>query len=337
MKINFLARQKNLNMGSYRIWINDINEYIEEYFNKAEVSSKICFSFDEIDDDCDMIILSKSLYRSASEVKKVHPSKKIGAINVDCDYFNKDIDFVIVGSIEEYTSLSSYENVFIVDLIEKKFSKSKRKKHIEKNDLIIGYHGHHPHLFKFFPFLKEAIEKLDKEIDLTLKVIIGDKNFNWQIGKPDIKNIEIMYYEDIDVEEEIKTFDVGVVPNVSDLRVFSEFAPVATIKNLELGVNTTDYFMRFKNKTNPGRAYVFYQLGIPVIHDLSPSSFALMQYTNKFSCAHDSKSWYKELKKMTNHALREDHAAAYYEAFYKLFDNEKRMVSLINSLKTICT
>ena len=24
MKINFLARQRNLNMGSYRIWINDI-------------------------------------------------------------------------------------------------------------------------------------------------------------------------------------------------------------------------------------------------------------------------------------------------------------------------
>lgn len=334
MKINFLARQENLNMGSYRIWIHDINNLIRDS-ERRDIQSKIVFNLNDIDDDADIVILSKSLYRQASNIRSHFPNKKIGAINVDSDYFNEDIDFVIVGSIEEYTSLSNYKNVFIVDLVEEKFMNSERKIHTDKNELVVGYHGHHPHLFKFFPFLKEAIEKLDKEISIRLKVIIGDKNFKWELGKPDIKNLDIMYYSDIDVEKEIKTFDVGVVPNVCDLRIFENFNQISQTKNLEIGLNTTDYFMRFKNKTNPGRAYVFYQLGIPVIHDLSPSSFALVQKTGKVSFAHDSNSWYKELKRMSNYKLREEHSISFYKAFKETFNKKKRISDLFDNLESL--
>jgi hypothetical protein len=335
VKINFLAIKENLNMGSYRIWIHDINKIINENFDKKEFCSKIVYDIRNIENDCNVIILSKSLYRVASDVRRLHPDKKIGAINVDCDYYNPDIDFVIVGSIEEYVSLSKYDNVFIVELIENKFENIKRKEHVDRDEYVIGYHGHHPHLFKFFPFLQKAIEKLNEESNIKLKVIIGDKNFVWKNGKPNIDNIEVLYYEDIDVIKEIQEFDVGVVPNVSDLRIFENFKPISEFKNLEIGLNSTDYFLRFKNKTNPGRAYVLYQLGIPVIHDLSPSSFSFMQMTNKVSCAHDFESWYKELKAMMDSKKREEHSIEFYEVFKNHFNNKTRMLRFLENLKSI--
>ena len=336
MKINFLAKTSNVNTASYRMWVHDINLLVNKTTDKYNVKSKIVNEISDIDQDADFIILCKSCYRTCTKlVRDKFPNKLIGAINIDCDYYNPDIDFVIVGSIEEYTSLSFYKNVFIVDLIEEKFKNIDRKVHKEKDELVVGYHGNYPHLFKFFPFLQQALQEMDKKINIRLKVIIGDSNFNWQMGKPDIENIDIYSYKDINVSEVIKTFDVGVVPNVTDLRVFQEFNPISQIKNLDIGLNTTDYFLRFKNKTNPGRAYVLYQHGIPVIHDLSPSSFALMHAAGIYSCAHSKESWLKEIDRMTCHETREMFSKKYFNLFNDHFSNDKRIKDLIDNLNLL--
>ena len=332
LNINFITNNTDINRGSYRIWIKDIDDLIKK---SKLANSKIITDVKDIDPDCDVIIIGKSFYKNANQVKNYFPSKKIGAINVDADYNNPAIDFVIVGSVEEYASLSFYKNVFVVDLIEQKFMNIPVKNHEEKETLTIGYHGHHPHLFKFFPFLKSAIEQASKEKKIKLKIIIGDKNFKWVHGKPDIEDVEILYYDQIDVSKEIKTFDIGVVPNVLDLRVFENFNDIAMTKNLEIGINTTDYFLRFKNKTNPGRAYVLYQHGIPVIHDMSPSSYAFMQETGLYSCAHDAHSWLKEIRNFYDHKTRQRYANVYHRAFSKKFCDEKRLESFLKHIKEI--
>jgi hypothetical protein len=323
----------NINRGSYRIWVNDICGLLVK---NSDINAKIVNDINMIDELCDVIILGKSCYRSVDNVRKLHPKKIIGAINVDSDYKNKNIDFVIVGSIEEYTSLSFYKDVFIVELIEQKFMNTTIKKHFEKDNIVIGYHGHHPHLFKFFPFLKSALERVNKDVQINLKVIIGDKNFKWVHGKPDIDNIEILYYDEINLSETIKTFDIGVVPNVLDMRIFENFnQQFANVKNLELGLNTTDYFLRFKNKTNPGRAYVFYQHGIPVIHDLSPSSYSFMQEAGLYSCAHDDASWEKEIRNFLNVETRRKHAKVFHDIFHKKFTSENRIDNFVKNIKSI--
>lgn len=332
VNINFLTGNTDINRGSYRIWIHDIHNLL---IKRSDIKSKIVTNPNEIERDCNVIVLGKSYYKNVDKVRKLHPNKKIGAINVDVDYQNKNIDFVIVGSVEEYTSLSFYDNVFIVDLIEQKFMKKEIKIHKQKENLVIGYHGHHPHLFKFFPFLKSAIENVNADVNVILKVIIGDKNFQWLHGKPDIDNIEILYYDQVDVSKVIKTFDIGVVPNVLDMRVFEGFKTIANSKNLEIGINTTDYFLRYKNKTNPGRAYVLYQHGIPVIHDMSPSSYAFMQETGLYSCAHDSLSWEKEIRKFLNPDERNKHARAFYDIFHKRFSEENRINNFLNNINSL--
>ena len=42
------------------------------------------------------------------------------------------------------------------------------------------------------------------------------------------------------------------------------------------GLYDTDYFFRMKNKSNPGRMFVFIQHGIPVIADLTPSNLHIL-------------------------------------------------------------
>ena len=71
-----------------------------------------------------------------------------------------------------FISMSNYKNVFIYPLIERKFENIDIKKHDNKKEFFkICFHGHYPHLFKFEPFIKNAIEKFNKEVKKVKLVI----------------------------------------------------------------------------------------------------------------------------------------------------------------------
>jgi hypothetical protein len=330
MKVNFFTLNDNDRSGSYRIWVKDLSRT----FNELNLKSKIKTNISDIDNDIDVLIICKSAYKLSKECRAAVGSKvTIGAINIDRKYVCKEIDFVIVGSPEEYASISSYKNVFIYPLIERKFEKIDRKIHTHDNDILkICFHGHYPHLFKFEPFLREAIEIYDKNVKkIELNVITGYKDFDWKVGKPNVK-INMFDYND-NITNLIKENDIGVVPNVSDVRLFVQ--GIEKITDTDLGLYETDYFMRYKNKTNAGRSYVFYQHGIPVIHDLSPSSFELMKITGYHICAHDTSSWFRELKRLTDFSFRESMSKSYFDNFRKHYDPLKLGKILINNITEI--
>ena len=150
MKIVFYSDTNNLNTGSYRIWVNDLNKTLSE----NNVNSKVVYGdMSLIDEDADVVIFCKSAYKKIKNYNKKRKDVKIGAINVSCDHYDSKIDFVIVGSPEEYASLSYYRNVFIHPLIERKFENISRKVHTQDDQTLkLCFHGHYPHLFKFEPF-----------------------------------------------------------------------------------------------------------------------------------------------------------------------------------------
>jgi hypothetical protein len=313
--------------GSYRIWVKDLSNTLTH----LGYLSKIYTNVQDIPADSDTVIICKSAYKLAKQIKQRLNNGTVGAINIPCDYYDKNIDYVIVGSLEEYVSMSSYSNVFIVPLIERKFENKDIKKHTPSNNLRICFHGHYPHLFKFEPFIKNAIEKINLEIETTVVCITGNPNFKWERGKPNVK-IEMHDYND-NFEEIIKSCDIGLVPNVSDIRLFVK--DIQNLTSVDLGLYNTDYFLRMKNKTNAGRAYVFYQLGIPVIHDLSPSSFELLSKTGYNMCAHDEKSYYREIKKLTNFRLRNEIAIKNKKIFNNHYNPLNHAKILINNIKGI--
>ena len=57
--------------------------------------------------------------------------------------------------------------------------------------------------------------------------------------------------------------------------------------------------MRFKNKSNAGRAFVFHQLGIPVIADLTPSHFHILGNPDCGYIAMSKEGWLSALRKLS--------------------------------------
>jgi hypothetical protein len=329
MQINFLTNNKNDKSGSYRIWVKDLNKTIQE----LGWESKVFTNINDIPSNTDIIILCKSCYQVASTVKQKLINAKIGAINIPADYYNRDIDFVIVGSPEEYVSISSYQHVFIYPLIERKFENIERRVHNNNSEFFnICFHGHYPHLFKFEPFLKNAIEYFDQNHKkVCLKVITGNPKFDWKTGKPNVK-IEMHDYDQNFVEI-VQSCDIGIVPNVSDIRVFIN--DIDKLVSTDYGLYKTDFFLRMKNKSNAGRAYVFYQLGLPVIHDLSPSSFELMSKTNQLICAHDTKSYLREMVKLLNPEFRNSVSIINKKTFEQFYNPKEKAVELIEKIRGI--
>lgn len=326
MKISFYTKNPSDKSGSYRIWVKDLSTSL----NELGYESNIYTNLQNIPKDSKVIIFCKSAYKEINLIKS--KNFLIGAINIDKNFISDKIDFVIVGSLEEYTSMSSYENVFIYPLIERKFQNIERKVHIDKDFFSICFHGNYPHLFKFEPFLKKAIEKFDKEIKkVKLKVITGNPNFKWEIGRPNVK-IEMYDYNDNFINI-VQSCDIGVVPNVSDIRLFVK--DIDKVTSVDYGLYSSDYFLRMKNKSNAGRAYVFYQLGIPVVHDISPSSFELMCKTNYNICGHDEKSYFREFKKLSSDSLRNEIAIKnknVFEQYYNPLEHAKKLIKNIGEI-----
>lgn len=328
MKINFIENSINDKVGSYRIWVRDLSETLKGLGHEIKILQNIS------DIDSNIVIFgksSKSLLQAYDKPNDV----KVGAINFPCDFYDKRIDFMIVGSHEERVSMSSYKNVFVHPLIERKFLHVQKKCHSQSDKIVLCFHGHYPHLFKFAPHLKLAIEDLSKIINVELNVITGPTDFKWEskTGKPD--NIKINHYEynDSSFSKILLSSDIGLVPNVSDLKYI--FNGIENNTSVDWGLYNTDFFLRFKNKTNSGRAYVFYQHGIPVVHDLSPSNFEFMSRSGQFICAHDKNSWLRELKKLLCHKYRQKVSNDNSVAFEKYYNPNIFAKNLIDFIKLI--
>ena len=222
------------------------------------------------------------------------------------------LDFVIVGSPEEKISLlEKYENVFIVNLYERMYEKSIGKEHQQKDAINIGYHGSYIHLSKLAQGFVQAFKKLSQDFDLHFT-----KGWDFE-----------------SVVEDIKEFDIGIVPNIIDQTLISpEIRKQNFINN---GINTTDFVYRFKNKSNPGRPFVFYQLGIPVIADLTPSNMPMLFDEECGYIAHCPNSWYYTLKRLTNFEERNRVSKAALDRFRSLYDPHKDAEKLIENIKNI--
>lgn len=304
LKIVFVPAQINKNTGSYRIWVDDYNKY----FNQIGIDSKIVplnLLSEKIVNESDVIILGKSMRNNLKSayfsLKKVKNSLIVGAITPPRD-FNIPFDFVMAGSLEERDSLSFHKNVILNAHIESLYHNSEIKTHTKSNVLKICYHGWTPHLYSFTCGLKNAIEKFNKDVQkVELHVITEyDKNtIQWDesFGRPNV-DITFKKWKIENVKDDILECDIGICPGVYDL------TNQDIIVNNTHGKFNTDYIMRYKNKTNNGRAIVFMQLGIPTIADFSPSNFHLFGDMQCGLVAHTEEGWYSALEYYSNYENR---------------------------------
>jgi hypothetical protein len=135
------------------------------------------------------------------------------------------------------------------------------------------------------------------------------------------------------VTKELLDCDIGIVPNVGYLPLSDLNKPEA---NNHKGFFSSDYLMRFKNKSNAGRSFVFHQLGIPVITDLTPSNFHVM---GSGECGHivsNQAGWLRSFRYFKDHTKRQqvaDRAKDEFDRIYNPHDWAKKLYNQIKGIK----
>ena len=316
MKVCFIDKKTNLSLGSYRIWIHDLNFYLNEIGIYSTINPKnVC--------EYDIVIYSK--YSNPC----FHHNKKIGAINPSRDNYKllKKVDFIIVGSVEEKQSMIKYNrNCFIFPLIENMYLNKIPKNHLNKREIVIGYHGNQCHLNHMSLGLKNALERLSQEIKIKF-LFTASSNKEWVQGRPNIPT-EFRKWNINTIHDTLEEFDIGIVPNISNIEGKLN-------NNIKLGLYSSDIQIRFKNKSNIGRALVLFQLGIPVVADITPSNMHILADPDNGYAVLGEEGWYCALKELCCEKRRNFVSQNAYDEYKRLYNPTTWAKKLISSIENI--
>ena len=322
MKIALIHKNTNINIGSYRMWIHDLHIYLNQIGYKTVINPKDVSPYD-------IIIYGKGMGG------KQKSNKKIGIINPACD--NKSLiqimDFIIVGSIEERESIIQYnKNCFIFPLIENMYQNIQPKIHEKKDKITIGYHGNPNHLNHMALGLSKALERLSNTFNIELVILESQLNSlknNWIQGKPKIP-IRIKKWNFKTLINDIQEFDIGIVPNISDIVHTNKLKP-----NMTLGKYNTDIMIRFKNKSNNGRTLVLCQLGIPVVADITPSNMHILANPDNGYGVLSEEGWYQALIELLCEKNRNFISQNAYKECSRLYNPLEWAKKLVKSIENI--
>ena len=152
---------------------------------------------------------------------------------------------------------------------------------------------------------------------------------DWKIGIPNIS----ITYSNLNlktVSNDIRKFDVGIVPNISQYKngTFKD-------ETAELGIYNTDIQIRFKHKSNIGRSLVLIQHGIPVITDLTPNNMSLFSNLDNGYAVLTEEGWYQALLKLNSADHRNFISQNAYQEYRKQYDPLKHAFKLYENIEKI--
>jgi len=284
--------------GSARIHVHNMGYFLKE--NGCDVVVNDWNNYTKYD----VAIFGKSVDLVAiSNAHHRNPLIVVGKINPS-DYGKvreKDntglVDFFIAGSIEERDYyLADQKPIAIFPQIER--FNLPLKVHNEKPSIVIGYHGNKMHIEGISTALLSALERINKEFHIEIRLLydiesLGLVSFPSRLP---CKHIQwsLKYFGNI-----IQEFDIGIVPSLTKMpKLF-----VKSIHKLPCKSGfKNDYIQRFKNTTNAGRAFVFFQLGIPVVAEMVTSHFHILGNPENGMIALSEEGWYQGIKVLAESA-----------------------------------
>ena len=132
--------------------------------------------------------------------------------------------------------------------------------------------------------------------------------------------------------------DIGIVPCTNNYLFDKHYNDSKFFVNFfkKIYGRTNDYNIQFKVTSNSGRAFVFHQLGIPVIADFWPSNFEILDNKSNGFLAHSRNGWYNALEKLiTSPKQRNDFAQNAQKRFltnYNPIDWAKLFLNFLKDL-----
>jgi len=214
----------------------------------------------------------------------------------------KAADFVVVSSVEQREALLQFNrNVFIYFMFPQ--MEERYKEHRQRGKIKIGMHGNIEHFDSLKPVITNAVDRLAGEMDTELVAVYNVKKFGrWKMGVPGKAKVRHVQWQRETCNEELHGCDIGIANNVIYQPKYSAPFDKMIYKVRRLGVrwnlpvNPNDYLVRYKYSANPGRLYVFAQLGIPVVADFVPSASQFIKDGETGFIANTEMGWYTALK-----------------------------------------
>jgi glycosyltransferase involved in cell wall biosynthesis len=332
MKIDFLVGNPDMEIGSYRIWVHDFVQTLTDLGIDVQVPTNIHL----VRDGAVLVFSKGDAHLSKHEFFKDYVK---GAINISP---TKDeilpLDFVIAGSPEEKLSLLPYYNsVVIINLIEKLYENVPPKIHKFSDTLTIGYHGSFSHVCKLGDWdIVDAISKLGQHTNIHLKFISNDPELVDKLVTPvkSVCQVSSKRWDFERIKDEIQSFDVCIIPNSTDI-TRGEEGGMSKTANPVAGLYDTDYCLRYKNKSNSGRAFVAYQLGIPVIADLTPSNMPMLFDEKCGYLASNFASFYRALYQLLDPDKRNNIASNAHKRFNSIYSSTRDAEDFIKMLQSL--
>jgi glycosyltransferase involved in cell wall biosynthesis len=277
------------------------------------------------------IVLFMGYDHEIEKVKEISPNIKVGIIDPRPPSSNQPIgaDFIIANGLEMKDWYLKYTpNIFISYIYP--ILKKQNKDHTNKDKIVIGYHGNKIHLRSMHPRITSALEKLAKDFTIEFLMMYNIE----KLGK--LKTWNPNY------EKYISKVDIGIVPNLIPHKELANiesniFRLLPSKKNIcRYNEHVSDYKLRFKATSNPGRIFVFAQYGIPVISDIFPSALQMISDgQNGFIC-YSTEAWYYALKKLVvSPSLRNQLSSSMQKNFYNNYSidiQNKKFIDFINEL-----
>lgn len=336
MKMVFNDDKGDESIGSTRIFVYNLHHWLSQLGYDVHLNDWTHYS------GYDVALFGKNVeVEQIQKARAQNPKLICGCIHPS-DITNqkreimKQSDFFIVGCIEERDYYLRYSNnVFIFLDLERMFKKIKR--HEDHEPIVLGYHGNLEHLTQIHPYLKPALEILAKEIPVKLLVVFNKRLGPWRVGRPAIE-IEEVQWELNTIQEQLLRCDIGLVPGLTPISPAEKKVIFSLLKCTRRGIRSYkhDYLLRFKNNTNSGRAFVFHQLGIPVISDFLPSSFHILADPKCGYLAHSKEGWLYALRDLCKSAEKRQkiaqNALAEFQRHYDPLECSRRLYEDVENL-----
>lgn len=305
--------------GSTRIFIYNLYRWMQSLGYDVTLNSEDFSAYKAV-------IFGKSVPLSTIKLaRRKNPEACFGLVGPSDLYYSTRqkialVDFLVTGSVEEQDYYLQYsDHPFVFPHIETIFTKHKH--HVDSRKVIIGYHGNKDHLEQLGG-ARDALERLSQKRPVHLIAIYNIAGEGlWKRNRPNIPIEDVQW--DIDtVERELLRADIGILPGLTPISSWQKALLYYLLRATSGSTRyKNDYFLEFKNTTNAGRAFVFYQLGIPVIADFLPSAFRILGDESNGFLAHSAAGWSRALTLLSDSAsLRTQIAQNAYNAFTDMYD-----------------
>jgi len=234
--------------------------------------------------------------------KQQNPNILVGVIEPRATQRNnfEAVDFIVLNSLEAKDYFSQFNrNMFLYYTYPQ--VPPVLPCPVQKEKLVIGYHGNKIHLDETFPRITDAIERLNYELPVELWAMYNIKQLGkWKVPEKkhfqfDVRHIQ---YEEENYAKYMAHVDIGIVPQLIPVKENKVLRYLIGSRNRRYQENETNYILRFKDTTNIGRHLVFAQYGIPVVSDMTPSACNFIDDGVNGMIAYSTAGWHNALRQL---------------------------------------